>query len=76
MSLPVLHTWPGPCPLLVTLCLPNVLQLVGTVHPPVPGFPGNSFWAEGQQERPPHSLGPSMLYLQLSVGKQGFMFVF
>lgn len=43
--------------------------------PPIPGLPGSSFWAEGQQERPPHSLGPSLLYLQLSVGKQGFVFV-
>lgn len=42
--------------------------------PPVPGLPGSSFRAEGQQER--HSLGPSMLYLQLSVGKHGVMFVF
>lgn len=69
-------SWPGPVPFWGTLCLPRVLQLVGTVHPPVPGLPGSSFWAEGQQERPPHSLGPSMLYLQLSVGKQRFMFVF
>lgn len=44
--------------------------------PPVPGLPGSTFWAEGQQERPLHSLGPSMLYLQLSVGKQGFVFLF
>lgn len=44
--------------------------------PPVPGLPASSVWAEGQQERPPHSLGPSLLYLQLSVGKKGFMFVF
>lgn len=49
---------------------PHVLQLVGTVHSPVPGLPASSIWAKGQQERPPQSSGPSMLYLQLAVGKQ------
>lgn len=55
---------------------PHVLQLLGTVHSPLPGLPGGSFWAEGQQERPLHILGLSMLYLQLSVGNRGLCLFF
>lgn len=55
---------------------PHVLQLLGTVHSPVPGLPGGSFWAEGQQERPLHIFGLSMLYLQLSVGIRGLCLFF
>lgn len=58
---------------------PCVLWLMGAgqaLSIPPPGSPAGSSRAEGKQDGPPRGSGASMLYLQLSVGKQGLLCLF